>query len=72
MQHTDLTRLKGRDVYVTNYAVRHPSLRAAVRGLAVSNYYVASQAPEAFFGLPFWRVLPVGLSHVLGDDPNTI
>lgn len=72
LRQTDLSLLKGHDVFLSNYAVKHPTLNAAARGVAVSNYFVAQQAPEAFFDLPYWRVLPVGLSHVLADDPNTI
>ncbi|MBB3995886.1 hypothetical protein GGR95_003552 [Sulfitobacter undariae] len=72
LQQTDLSLLAGHDVYVSNYAINHPILSQHARGVAVSNYFVADQAPEAFFELPQWRVLPVGLSHVLEDDPHTI
>ncbi|AYE88248.1 hypothetical protein [Sulfitobacter sp. D7] len=72
LKQTDLSLLHGHDVYISNYAVNHPTLSAVARGVAVSNYFVAEQAPEVFFDLPYWRVLPVGLSHVLRDDENTI
>jgi hypothetical protein len=72
LQQTDLSLLQGHDVYVSNYAIKHPMLSGFARGVAVSNYFVADQAPEVFFDLPQWRVLPVGLSHVLEDDPRTI
>ena len=72
LKQTDLTLLQGQDVYISNYAVNHPTLSSVARGVAVSNYFVAEQAPEVFFDLPFWRVLPVGLSHVLEDNEKTI
>lgn len=72
LNHTDLSLLDGHDVYISNYAIKHPVLSQAARGVAVTNYFVAEQAPEDFFALPQWRVLPVGLSHVFGDDGRTI
>lgn len=72
LMRTDLSLLAGQDVYVSNYAIKHPVLADVARGVAVSNYFVAAQAPEVFFELPQWRMLPVGLSHVLADDARTI
>ncbi|MFD0859931.1 hypothetical protein [Roseovarius aquimarinus] len=72
LNRTDLSRLDGQDIFISNYATRHPILSPLARGVAVSNYFVAEQAPEDFFDLGKWRVLPAGLSHVLEDDPKTI
>lgn len=72
LNQTDLSLLDGQDVFISNYATRQPVLAAAARAVAVSNYFVAFQGPEAFDTDALWRVAPVWLSHVLADSPNTI
>lgn len=72
LQDTDLSLLHGHDVYVTNYALEHPTLRGLARGVAVTNYFVANQAPELFGLFDRWKAYPVWLSHVLPDSPSTL
>lgn len=72
LNRTELSLLEGRDVYISNYAVRHPELARLARGVAVSNYFVAAQSPELFQFIPQWKVHPVWLGHVLGDSDSTI
>ena len=73
---TDLRCLEGADVFVSNYALRHPGLARLARGVAVSNHFVAAQATQLFHPLfhekPLWRVLPVWLGGEITDDPMTI
>lgn len=72
LRDTDLSLLQGHDVYVTNYALEHPTLRPLARGVAVTNYFVADQAPELFGLFDRWKAYPVWLSHVLPDSPDTL
>lgn len=72
LRHTDLDLLHGQDVYVTNYALEHAGLREPARGVAVTNYFVAAQAPELFGSFDRWKAFPAWLSHVLPDDPGTL
>lgn len=73
---TDWSLLKGHEVYISNYAISHDPLGQLARGVAVTNYFVANQAPTVFHPItgsgPAWRFYPVWLSHVLPDTPETI
>jgi len=76
LARTDPGCLVGADVFVSNYALRHPGLARLARGVAVSNHFVAAQATQLFHPLfherPLWRVLPVWLGGEITDDPMTI
>lgn len=72
LNQTNLDALRDQDVYVTNYALENPALKSLARGVAVTNYFVASQAPELFGMFEGWKAFPVWLSHVLPDSPNTL
>lgn len=76
LNRTDWSLLEGREVYVSNYAVSHDPLGQLARGVAVTNYFVANQAPTVFHPItgsgPAWRFYPVWLSHVLPDTPETV
>lgn len=72
LKQTDLTLLEGTDVFLSNYALRDPVLRRLGKAAAMTNHFVACQAPQIFVDFPGWRVLPVWLGHVLPDTENTI
>lgn len=69
---SNLEVLVGQDVFVSNYAITHEKLAPIAKAVAVTNYFVAEQAPHLFATSTHWRVLPVWLSHVLSDTPKTI
>ena len=68
----DLSLLRGRDVYISNYAMRHPALRRLARGVAVTNLMVAEQAPFVFHDTPLWSFHPVWMGHVIPDRARTV
>lgn len=68
----DLETLRGQEVFISNYAIRHPLLRELARGVAVSNPLVAEQEPHVFQTNNLWKFHPVWLGHILGDGPQTV
>ncbi|MFN4156358.1 MAG: hypothetical protein ACK4HF_17055 [Paracoccaceae bacterium] len=64
--------LVGQDVFISNYAIRHPDWRAVAKGVAVTNRLVAEQEPHVFQLPQMWKFHPVWLGHVLGDSPQTV
>lgn len=76
LNRSDLSLLDGQDIYLSNYAIRHPKLGPQARGLAVTNHLVAAQEPYIFHPevrpAPQWRVYPVWLGHILPDSAHTI
>ncbi|KCZ47290.1 MULTISPECIES: FkbM family methyltransferase [unclassified Hyphomonas] len=73
LNKVDFSLFKGRDVYVSNYAIKHPELRQYAKGVAVTNYLVADQEPYAF-GLDekLWKFFPFWLRNTLHPDEQTI
>lgn len=72
LRHIDLDLLRGRDVYISNYAIRHPVLRRIARGVAVSNPLVAEQEPYRFQLNNLWKFQPLWLGHCLRDTPESV
>ena len=72
LNQIDFDLLRGQDVYISNYAIRHPDLRRLARGVAVSNLLVAEQEPHVFQTTNLWKFHPVWLGHVLGDSAQTV
>lgn len=72
LRQMDLAAFAGRDVFISNYAVRHPGLRRLARGVAVSNELVAAQEPHVFQLNGLWKFHPFWLGHVLGDSARTV
>lgn len=73
LNRVDFDLFKGRDVFISNYAIKHPDLRAVAKGVAVTNYLVAEQEPF-LFGLDpgIWKFFPFWLRHTLHPDDRTI
>lgn len=72
LKQTDLSLLRGQDVYISNYAIRNDALRSCAKGVAVSNYLVAEQEPHVFQIDNLWKFHPAWMSHVLGDSDSTV
>lgn len=73
LNRTDLSLLEGQDVFLSNYAIRHPVLRRLARGVAVTNYLVAEQAPFEFYRRrDIWRFFPFWLGYALPACDNTV
>ncbi|MCC5972389.1 MAG: hypothetical protein JJU15_20850 [Pararhodobacter sp.] len=72
LAEVDFGLLEGQDVYISNYAIRDAQLHQLARGVAVSNRFVASQAPHLFQTTPLWKFHPLWLGDVLRDTPETI
>lgn len=68
----DFSLLEGQDVYISNYAIRDPRLHRLARGVAVSNRFVALQAPHLFQTTSLWKFHPLWLGDILRDTPETI
>ncbi|SDX56310.1 hypothetical protein [Roseicitreum antarcticum] len=68
----DRRLLEGQDVYISNYAIRDAGLHRLARGVAVSNAFVARQAPHLFQTSPLWKFHPLWLGDTLGDTPRTV
>lgn len=73
LNKVDFDLFNGRDVFLSNYAIKHPDLRAAAKGVAVTNYLVAEQEPY-LFGLDpgVWKFFPFWLRHTIHPDDKTI
>jgi hypothetical protein len=69
---TPLAALERQDVYVTNYALEHATLNRLARGVAVTNRFVAAQAPELFGLFAGWSAYPVWLSDLVPDSGTTL
>lgn len=72
LRQMDFGLFRGRDLFISNYAVRNDALRAAARGVAVSNELVAAQEPHAFLLNDLWKFHPFWLGHVLDDTDRTV
>lgn len=72
LKKTNLGLLDGQDVYISNYAIRHPDLRRLAKGVAVSNRLVAAQEPHVFQTNNLWKFHPVWLGDILRDTPETV
>lgn len=72
LRQMDFALFRGRDLFLSNYAVRNDALRAAARGVAVSNELVAAQEPHAFLLNDLWKFHPFWLGHVLDDTDRTV
>lgn len=73
LNKTDLSLLSGHDVYISNYAVKHPVLNEIARGVAVTNYLVAEQEPWLFaLESRKWKFFPFWLRNTLHPDDSTI
>lgn len=72
LRKIDLGRLRGQDVFISNYAIRHPELRRLAKGVAVSNPLVAEQEPYRFQLNTLWKFHPLWLGHCLRDTPESI
>lgn len=79
LRQMDFAQFRGQDVFLSNYAIRHPQLRALARGgigggggIAVSNELVATQEPYVFQLNDLWKFHPFWLGHVLRDTDRTI
>ncbi|MFN7225332.1 MAG: hypothetical protein ACK4MS_15065 [Paracoccaceae bacterium] len=72
LKHVAPDELLGHDVYISNYAVRHPDWRRVARGLAVTNRLVAVQEPYAFQLPQMWKFHPLWLGNVLRDSAQAV
>ncbi|MEO1251527.1 MAG: FkbM family methyltransferase [Pseudomonadota bacterium] len=73
LNQTDLALLNGHDVFITNYAVKHPILSKIAKGVAVTNYLVAEQEPYLFtLKRNVWKVFPFWLRNTIYPDDKTI
>jgi hypothetical protein len=72
LKQMDLATFAGQDVFISNYAIRHPNLRQLARGVAVSNELVAAQEPHVFQLNGLWKFHPFWLGHVLGGSDRTV
>jgi FkbM family methyltransferase len=70
---TDLSLLNGQDVFISNYAIKHPILSEVAKGVAVSNYLVAEQEPHQFQLSPIGaKFFPFWLRNTIVPDDRTI
>ncbi|MEM9128170.1 MAG: hypothetical protein AAGA97_00350 [Pseudomonadota bacterium] len=72
LRQMDFSLFRGQDVFISNYAIRHPELRAVARGVAVSNALVASQEPYIFQLNDLWKFHPFWLGQSLRDTDQTV
>lgn len=72
LRHVSPDQLWGKDVFISNYAVRHRDWRHLARGLAVTNRLVAEQEPYAFQLPQMWKFHPLWLGHVLRDSSQAV
>lgn len=72
LNQTNLELLRGQDVYISNYAIKHPLLRDLARGVAVSNPLVAEQEPHVFQLNDLWKFHPLWLGYCLRETPRTV
>jgi len=73
LNKTNLSLLKGHDVYVSNYAIKHPELSGMAKGVAVTNYLVAEQEPYQFYmDESKWKIFPFWLRNTFIPDDKTI
>ena len=72
LRHVDAETLRGQDVFISNYAIRHPQWQSVAKGVAVTNRLVAEQEPFAFQLPQMWKFHPIWLGHILNDSPNTV
>ena len=73
LNQTDLSLLQGQDVFISNYAVKHPLLKKFARGVAVTNHLVAEQEPYLFnMEDRMWKFFPFWLRNTITPDEKTI
>lgn len=72
LRHVDVESLRGQDVFISNYAIRHPQWQSVAKGVAVTNRLVAEQEPFAFQLPQMWKFHPIWLGHTLSDSPSTV
>ncbi len=72
LRHVDFSLLRGQDVFISNYAIKHPELADLARGVAVTNYLVAEQEPYWFNLADCWKFFPFWLTNSVNADSSTI
>lgn len=73
LNRTDLSLLRGQDVFISNYAINHPLLKKLARAAAVTNYLIAEQEPYSFLMEDrMWKFYPFWLRNILAPDAKTI
>ena len=72
LNRVNLDLLRGQDVFLSNYAIRHPVLRQRAKGIAASNIYLPRQDPAPFTLNPLFKFFPVWLGCDLPDTDTTI
>ena len=73
LNKTDLSLLRGKDVFISNYAIKHPELSLYAKGVAVTNYLVVEQEPFQFMLRPdVWKFFPLWLRNTVIPDTKTI
>lgn len=73
LNKVDFSLLEGRDVFISNYAIKHNHLRAVAKGVAVTNYLIAEQEPHLFsHESQIWSFFPFWLRHHLYPGNKTV
>lgn len=72
LRQVDPNTLRGQDVFISNYAIRHPDWHSVAKGVAVTNRLVAEQEPYAFQLTQIWKFHPIWLGHILADSTSTV
>jgi hypothetical protein len=72
LRNEDFSLLEGQDVFISNYAIKHPWLARIARGIAVSNPWVAAQEPYWFNLASCWKFFPFWHGESIQYDESCV
>lgn len=72
LMRKDFSLLEGQDVFISNYAIKHPWLARIARGIAVSNPWVTAQEPYWFNLADCWKFFPFWHANSIQFDESCV